>query len=133
MPQTGTLTFQIYTSDAFIPIEGATAVVRQQDPPGKLLGIRVTDSSGKTDPIEIVTPDRSLGLSPERVIQPWTGLNVLVEHPDFERVFITGVQVFPGINTLQAVQLLPLRENDAQIDRQQDYSFTPQPIWEDTP
>lgn len=133
MPQTGTLSFQIYTSDAFIPIEGATVVVRQQDPPERLLGIRVTDFSGKTDPIEIVTPDRSLGLSPERVIQPWTGLNVLVEHPEYERVFITGVQVFPGINTLQSVQLLPLRENDSQIDQQQDYSFTPQPIWEDTP
>lgn len=37
---TGRLIFRVYTSDADIPVEGATVLIRQQEPPGRLLGVR---------------------------------------------------------------------------------------------
>lgn len=60
MQDTGRLIFRVYTSDADIPVEGATVLIRQQEPPGRLLGVRVTNSSGETDPVELKTPGRSL-------------------------------------------------------------------------
>lgn len=130
MQDTGRLIFRVYTSDADIPVEGATVLIRQQEPPGRLLGVRVTNSSGETDPVELKTPSPSLSQTPENTVQPWTGLSVMVEHPEYERVTLQGLQVFPGIETIQTVRLLPLRRFDPQKDGQEDFTFPPQPIWE---
>lgn len=130
MASIGTIIFRVYTSNAQIPVEGATVVVRQQDDPGNLLGIRVTDESGQTEPLSIATPDTALGQTQENLIQPWTGAVVYIEHPQYERVLLDGVQIFPGIRTVQDVQLLPLQELDPNLDQEQRFDFTPQPIWE---
>ena len=130
MQQTGSLTFRVYTSDADLPVEGATVLIRQQQSPGRLLGIRVTGSSGETDPLVVETPGAALSQSPENTIQPWTGLNVIVEHPDYERVTLQGLQVFPGIETVQTIRLIPLQRFDPDKSGQEDFNFTPQPIWE---
>ena len=132
MASTGTVIFHVYTSDASIPVEGATVVVRRQEGPGDLLGLRVTDQSGQTPPLSIPTQDASLGQTPGNLIQPWTGLTVYVEQPEYERVTLDGIQVFPGITTVQNVQLIPLREFDPNFDQDQEFNFTPQPIWEET-
>lgn len=133
MQQTGTLTFRVFTSDADLPVEGATVLIRQQEAPGKLLGVRITGSSGETDPLVVDTPGLHLSQSPENTIRPWTGLNVIVEHPDYERVTLQGLQIFPGIETVQTIRLLPLRRFDPGHGGQEDFTFTPQPIWEGTP
>ncbi len=133
MQQTGTLTFRVFTSDADLPVEGATVLIRQQEAPGKLLGVRITGSSGETDPLVVDTPGINLSQSPENTIRPWTGLNVIVEHPDYERVTLQGLQIFPGIETVQTIRLLPLRRFDPGHGGQEDFTFTPQPIWEGTP
>lgn len=126
----GTLIFRVFTSDADLPVEGATVLIRQQQSPGRLLGIRVTGSSGETDPLVVDTPGAALSQSPENTVQPWTGLNVMVEHPDYERVTLQGLQVFPGIETVQTIRLLPLQRFDPDHSGQEDFTFTPQPIWE---
>jgi hypothetical protein len=126
----GTIIFRTYTSDAFIPVEGATVVIRQQETPGKLLGLRVTNSSGETEPLAVDSPEEALSQAPETVIRPWTGIRVLVDHPEFERVVLDGIQVFPGITTVQSVKLIPLQEFDTQYDQQQELYFAPQPLWE---
>lgn len=130
MQDYGTLIFRIFTSDASLPVEGATVLIRAEAPPEKLLGLRVTNSSGETDPVMIATPALSLSQTPENTIQPWTGLQVIVEHPDYERTALTGLQVFPGIETIQTVRLIPLPQFDPQSDGQIHLPFTPQPIWE---
>ena len=109
MASTGSITFRVYTSNAQIPVEGATVIVRQQDEPGKLLGIRVTDESGQTEPL---------------------GCIVYVEHPEYEKVLLYGVQIFAGVSTVQNVQLIPLQEFDPDLDQEQRFDITPQPIWE---
>ena len=133
MPETqssGRLIFRVYTSDADLPVEGATVLIRQQQSPGRLLGIRVTNSSGETDPVVVETPGAYLSQSPETSIQPWTGRNVIVEHPDFERVTLQGLQVFPGVETVQTIRLVPLQRFDPQGSGQEDFSFIPQSLWE---
>lgn len=130
LASTGSIIFRVYTSNAQIPVEGATVVVRQQNDPGKLLGIRITDESGQTDPLIVATKDVSLGQTPENLVQPWVGCIVYVEHPEYEKVLLYGVQIFPGVNTVQNIQLIPLQELDPDLDQEQRFDITPQPIWE---
>ncbi len=130
MASIGTLQFRIFTSSANIPVENATVVVRLQDSPSELLAVLLTDESGQTPVLQVETQDRALGQTPEGTVEPWTGLSVHVEHPEYEQVQLNGIQVFPGILTVQNVQLLPLRRFDPQLDQQQQFDFTPQPIWE---
>ena len=77
MASTGSIQFRVYTSNANIPIEGATIVIEQQDPPGELLGVLVTDESGQTPPLVLPAKDVSLGQAPENEIEPWVGLHII--------------------------------------------------------
>lgn len=130
MASTGTIIFNVYTSNARIPIEGATVIVRRQDAPNDLLGIRITDESGQTDPLVIAARDVALGQTPESAVKPWVGCIAYVEHPEFERVLLYGIQIFPNITTVQNVQLIPLQELDLSLNQEQRLDFTPQPLWE---
>lgn len=132
MASTGSIIVNVYTSNARIPVEGSTVLFRKQSSPYSLLGLRVTDSSGKTEPLTIATGDKSLSQNPNPSAQPWTGIIVAVEHPEYERVILDGVQIFPGITTTQGVSLLPMQSLDANIDQEQDFNFTPQPISEES-
>lgn len=133
MASAGTIIANVSTSSAQIPVEGATVLFRQKDAPYSLLGFRVTDASGKTEPLVIATVDKALSQTPDPSQQPWTGIIVQAEHPEFERVVLSGVQIFPGITTVQSISLLPLQEHDPDMDQEQDFTFTPQPISEVTP
>lgn len=133
MAATGTIIFNVFTSDARIPIEGATVLLRRQEAPKELLGIRITNESGQTDPITVTTREASYGLVPESTVKPWVGCTAVIEHPNYEKVVLDGIQIFPGITTVQTVQLLPLQEMDAEHDGQQELNFTPQPLWEEQP
>lgn len=130
MASEGTIIVNVYTGNARIPVEGSTVLFRLQNPPGTLLGLRTTDLSGITTPLSISTVDTSFSQSPDPSERPWTGVNLRVEHPEFERVLLEGVQVFPGITTIQNVGLLPLNAMDPEQASQQEEIFTPQPISE---
>lgn len=126
----GTLHFHVYASNAYLPIEDATVVVRSETVPPKLLALQLTDKSGETAPVVITTPNRSESQAPGNGSQPWTNVTVLVEHPRFERVTLKGVQVFPGVSSIQNIQMIPVREFDPEYSGAQEYQFTPQPVWE---
>lgn len=113
MAATGLLTVRVYTSNAELPISGATVHVTQKTEKGdQLLATRITDESGKTTPIIIATPDRSESLTPGAAA-PFTNVDITVDEPNYERALIENVQIFAGILTQQNLELLP---NDAQPD-----------------
>ncbi len=108
MPATGLLTVRVYTSAAQLPIAGAAVTITQETKNGsRLLASRITDESGKITPVRVDTPELSGSLSPG-TNNPFAIVNVLVDHPDYERVLIENVQLFPGILTQQNVDLLPI-------------------------
>ena len=130
MTPTGTIQFRVFTSSANIPVEGATVIVRKQDPPYELLGLLVTDRSGQTPVLTIPARDVSLGQTSGSTVKPWIGLKIYIEHPEYEEVTLDGVQLFPGVLTIQTVQLLPNQAIDTEEDDLQEFDFSPQPIWE---
>lgn len=133
MASTGNVIVNVFTSAARLPIEGATVLFQQQTSPYRLLALRMTDKSGQTDIVTLDTTDRLESQSPETGITPWTALTLQIDHPDYERLILRGVQVFPGVTTLQGAALIPLQQEDPAVQGQLELTITPQPVWEDTP
>lgn len=108
MPATGLLTVRVFTSDAQLPIEGAAVTITQETQNGsRLLASRITNESGIISTVRINTPELSGSLSPG-TDNPFALVNILVDEPEYERVLIENVQLFPGILTQQNIELLPL-------------------------
>lgn len=108
----GTLQFHVYASNAWIPIENATVVVSTEGRNPEILGVRTTNESGQAGPITIAAPSKSFSQQPNPSQRPYTPVRVIVEHPEFERVTLDGIQVFPDIAGILSVQMVPLLEFD---------------------
>lgn len=128
MSSSGTIIVSVYTSEARIPVEGASVIFHELGPAEPLLGFRITDSSGRTAPLSVATADLSQSQSPDPSQRPYTSVRIIAEHPEFERTVLEGVQVFPGITTLQSIQLLPIRRTDPNKDGQLDFILPPQTL-----
>ena len=107
----GTIISQVRTSDAYLPIENATVAYYETGEGGgkRLIGLRKTDPSGKTAPIELDTPGSSASQQPEEAGDPcpFRTVDIVADHPDYNRVTVLGVQVFDGIVTNQDIMLMP--------------------------
>lgn len=109
----GSVIGRVYTSDAFLPLRGVPVVFTQILPNGNknLIAIRYTNSSGLTEPLFIETPDVSESLSPGAASKPYSTVDIQVEYPGYGGILAEGVQVFPGSETIQGLQLRPLPIN----------------------
>jgi len=119
MVSEGTLTVRVYTSQAQIPVPGATVVVTRRGKQGKkeLISVQVTDSSGLAKTIRIPTPPAEESTSPEgeNGAPPFSVCTVWAEHPGFAMLELEGVQIFPGVETMQDMELLPLGEGQTSL------------------
>ena len=127
MDSTGKLIVSTYLANDAIPIDKSFITVTKSDEnPPTLLGVRLTDKSGKTNAIEIDTPDVEYSLSPGNENIPFTSVDVRVDHPETYTVIVKNVQVFSGQTSISNVMLLPLPENPSPDERQKIYIITPQ-------
>ena len=115
MQATGTLSVRVFTSQAQIPLEGATVVVAAPGAEGKykLLSIQNTDSSGLIRPVTIDAPALGESTSPGGLPgegAPFAQCDVWAEQPGYAMLQVCGVQIFPGVETMQSMELLPLPE-----------------------
>lgn len=114
---TGYIVVNVYTSRAQLPLRNAqVSVTDGNEESPKLLGFRLTGDTGKTDQIEIETPDLDLSLSPSKDTA-FAVCNVKISHPSYYTLNISDVQVFANTQTLQNVELIPLTENSKPQDR----------------
>ena len=107
MPAVGYIQAKAFTSRAELPLEDAAIAV--VDDNGRLLGLRLTDSSGLTTPIRVEVPDRAMSQQPG-VGKPFASVNLYARAEDFEQVLARGIQVFADTTTLQELQFVPLPE-----------------------
>lgn len=129
MEQTGTLRVRVFTSNAQIPVEGASVVVTQRNPNGKydLLSVQATNSSGEIQEVKIPTPLSGASTSPEQGRgQPNAVCEVWAEAPGFVVLKVDGVQIFPNVVTEQQIELVPLEEGEHGLDRVNEREITAQ-------
>ena len=106
----GSVIARVYTSDAYLPLRDVPVVFTQVQPNGdrSVLAIRYTDTSGLTAPLLIQTPDTSDSLTPGAALRPYASVDIQVEYPGYGGILAEGVQIFPGVETIQGLQLRPL-------------------------
>ncbi len=117
MEGTGTLYVRVYTSRAKLPVPGATVAVTQKREAGKyqLLSVQATDQSGSIQPIAIPTPALDASTHPGSGTPPYAVCDVWAEHPGYAMLLVEGVQIFQGVETLQAMELEPLSEGQSSL------------------
>lgn len=74
------------------------------------VALRLTDRSGTIIPVEVSVPDISAGQTPDTGIIPFTRVNIYARLENYERIETKDVQVFPGVVTLQNLEMIPLSE-----------------------
>lgn len=129
MAQTGSLVIRAFTSQAQLPVSGATVIISSQDEDGrrKVFSIQTTDESGGTQPVKLDAPDLSLSESPGGAA-PFSDYALVVEHPDYYLATFEKLQVFPGVETVQNVPLVPLPQPSNGDDIASPVVVTPQPL-----
>ena len=127
--RTGTLRVQVYTSRAELPVRDATVVILRRLPSGKydLISIQSTDSSGMIQPIELETPPLLESTEPNNIPgAPFAQCDIWAEHPDFAMLLVEGVQIFPGVETIQSMELCPLTGNGTSLAQCGVWEIPPQ-------
>ena len=131
MPQTGSLVVRTYTSQAQLPVSGATVIISSRSKDGRhnLYSIQTTDESGNTKPFQLSAPDEALSMSPGQAT-PFSDYSLVVEHPGYFLATFEQLQVFPGVETVQNVPLVPLPQPQAagSSDSAEPVVVTPQPL-----
>ena len=129
MSQIGTLMLRVYTSRAQLPVPGVTVAVTRKAAGGRhdLLAVRITDENGRIAPVEVDTPDQAASASPGTP-SPFSVCDVWVEAQGYELLFLENVQLFPGTETLQEAELIPLPEQAPLSARVESVNVTPQEL-----
>jgi len=127
MAETGKLLVHAYVSTAQIPIAGAVIIVSapQADGKQKLLFVQHTDENGNAGPVVLAAPDRQSSIAPGQDGPAFSAYTLVVEHPDYQLAVFEGLQVFPNIETLQEVPMIPLSAN---LEQNDVTTVTPQPL-----
>ena len=129
MPQTGSLAVRVFTSQAQLPVSGATVIIssRAEDNRHNVFSIQTTDSSGATKSFPLDAPDLILSESPGGS-PPFSDYSLVVEHPGYYLATFEKLQVFPGIETVQNVPLVPLPQPANGQNATAPVVVTPQPL-----
>ena len=124
MPATGYIQVRAYESYARLPLEDVAITVTTPD--GTAIAMRLTDRSGRIDPIAIPVPDRAESLTPNPVERPFTQVNLYARLRGYEQIEAENVQVFADTVTDQDLLMIPLSELPDQWDKTEVFQTPPQ-------
>ena len=99
MSATGYIQVRAYTSYARLPLENVAVTVTAPD--GTALALRLTDRSGRIDPIEIPVPELSYSQSPDPEERPFALVNLYARLRGYEQIENENLQVFADTTTDQ--------------------------------
>lgn len=109
----GYLQINVTSSDGAIPIGDATVAVRLiDDGVPRIIAVLLTDKSGKTPEIIIETPSPELSLGPGAATPPYSLVDIETTAFGYYSTANVSVPVFPGIKSVQSINMIPLPENE---------------------
>lgn len=108
MPDTGYIQVSAFTSNARIPLKDVAISVTASD--GTAIAMRLTDRSGRIEPIAIPVPDRAESLTPDTGEVPFARVNLYARLPGYVQIENEDLQVFADTITDQNLEMIPLSE-----------------------
>jgi hypothetical protein len=121
---TGYIQVRAYTSYARLPLENVAVTVTAPD--GTALALRLTDRSGRIDPIEIPVPELSYSQSPDPEERPFALVNLYARLRGYEQIENENLQVFADTTTDQYLEMIPLAELPESWDQNVIFDTPPQ-------
>ena len=97
LPDTGYIQVYAYTSRARIPLKDVAVTVTALD--GTAIAMRITDRSGKIEPIAIPVPDLVESQTPNPGELPFARVNLYARLQDYVQVENEDLQVFANTTT----------------------------------
>lgn len=122
LPATGYIQVSAYTSNARIPLKDVAISVTATD--GTAIAMRLTDRSGKIDPIPIPVPDLAASQTPNTGEIPFTRVNLYARLQGYGQIENEDLQVFADTTTNQNLEMIPLSELPDSWGRKEVF-FTP--------
>lgn len=124
LPDTGYIQVHAYASNAQIPLQNVSVTVSSPD--ATVIALRLTDRSGRIEPIPIPVPERSESLSPDPPEIPFATVNLTARLQDYEQIFIEKLQIFADVTTDQNLELIPLSELPSSRSKSELFDTPPQ-------
>lgn len=124
MPATGYIQVHAYTSYAQIPLQDVSVTVTAED--GTAIAMRLTDRSGRIDPIAVPVPDLSASQTPDTGQIPYTNVSLTARLKGYEQIDANRIQIFADTVTDQNLELIPLSELPGAWDKTEDFDTPPQ-------
>ena len=108
----GRLVVRVSAASGAVPVSGATVIIRssQNKPPVTVLASLITDESGLTEPILVLTPPIAESLSPGGR-QPFAEISTEVSADGYFTSSNINIPIYPGITSIQPVTLIPLPDS----------------------
>ena len=106
----GYLRVAVRTAGGAIPVE--RAIVTVKDSNEALIGIFFTDEDGNTPTVRLMTPPKINSESPNAPGAAFMLYNIDTDRSGYRSVRNIGVPVYPGVTSVQPVQLIPLSEGE---------------------
>lgn len=124
MDATGYIQVRAYESYAQLPLEDVAIAITAAD--GTAIALRLTDRNGQITPVEIPVPDPKDSQTPDPPERPYATVNLYAHLRGYEQVEAEHIQVFPGIVTIQDLQMIPLSELPGAWNQSVLYDTPPQ-------
>lgn len=105
---TGYIQVSAFTSNARIPLKDVAVSITALD--GTAIAMRLTDRSGKIDPIPIPVPELAASQTPNPGELPYARVNLYARLRGYVQIENEDLQVFAGITTNQNLEMIPLAE-----------------------
>lgn len=93
------------TDEENVPIREATVTISSEDQPDNTIEQVDTDVSGQTEMLELDTPPLEYSLNEQVNARPYSEYTVEISAPGYETERVTGVEILPGVLSLQNVVL----------------------------
>ena len=124
MPSVGYIQVNAFTSNARIPLKDVAISVTSEE--GTSIAMRLTDRSGRIDPIPVPVPDLEAGQSPGTGETPFTRVNLYARLNGFTQIENEDLQVFPDTVTEQDLEMIPLSELPSSWGNREIFKTPPQ-------
>ncbi len=108
MNESGNITVAVRTAGGALPVENAVVTVK--DANQNILYVVFTDISGKTAPLAVPAPPKANSSAPGMPDPPFFTYNIDTDKAGYISVRNLSVPVYPGITSIQPVEMLPVAE-----------------------
>lgn len=108
----GKLRIRAYTAGGALPVRDAIVRIKGAEETNRLVAYTlITDGDGLTPEITLPAPAIEYSLSPAPSELPYSIYNVEISAPGYYTKRINGLTVFPGVNSVQLINMIPSAQN----------------------